>query len=88
MRDNYALKLIIAPSFGCLLMIFPHGKVVFSIKCRLFAIRWELMDSGFVSFKIKVSDSLEIKFRKKIQNLNLDISLKKQSSFHLLNIDF
>lgn len=46
------------------------------------------MDSGFVSFKIKVSDSLEIKFRKKIQNLNLDISLKKQSSFHLLYIDF
>lgn len=46
------------------------------------------MDSGFVSFKIEVSDSLEIKFRKKIQNLNLDISLKKQSSFHLLNIDF
>lgn len=37
-RDNCALKSIIVSSFGHLLMIFPHGKVVFSIKCTLFMI--------------------------------------------------
>lgn len=51
MRDNYALKLIIASSFGRLLMIFPHDKVVFPVKCRS-VIRWELMDFRFVHSKI------------------------------------